>query len=804
MNLALTIVAAVFAVNTVNACGPANQAVLDQLLANLGIAPLVGAVDNTAATGEYITDGSQLACNFENVATCRWKNLDNSTNPAIDTVDYNLFNVESVASGFPLLMPPGRQPPTTSKVLFTGSQTATPGAVWMSDPFGCQPSTGVLTFEYWLFSAAKIRVILLDPVTHEQTWVAPNTCDPGNLLAPLSGICTTTIPAQTEPFKIGIQSINLPNSFAIVDNIAYSTAPLGAACDGSLIFGTDSSTLVDGVTGTPVTDGSELTCTDPAATGCKWANDGVDPEFLVHTGTVDATKWQAATGTSTVPSGEFLMVHGKPGDGPAILKSELIECTSGSGTVNMMAWMSTGVVMTVCLKDSATGTALACETLNRLAGPSYSFTLTAPSEVNNAILEISASNWGTGGMAAVDDISYDFSPCGSILIGNSATEMISYTGAPIGQIVTNEELACTVDAPDACRWGDPDPAHQWYWVNNVDATKLQQYTGTSQVPTSGAAYYEFGAANEYVFFGSDEMLCVRQGGDLTFNVWATSGVQVEACAVMYTEAREACKGAVSVTSPGPVSFNFATADLSTTAPVVFVITAYSASTPAFIMIDNLAFSGQVCPDPTAKSADETMCESLSTSFDSLLAIPPGWFNCQSGCPANTAMSQWAPTDQVLGHHNIRVRGPVGSVKPHLGASLLLNEVNGIDVGPGIAILQSADLTFTTDHWMSFTYQRGTFGSHIYVCRNRVPDLVRRDIPLFHPDCEKIVGPQMYAEEWISGAVGGYLIKADVQRIYFVFSAPWKYTYGDAHAVIDDILIHEGATPDTAPLCVPQS
>lgn len=159
---------------------------------------------------------------------------------------------------------------------------------------------------------------------------------------------------------------------------------------------------------------------------------------------------------------------------------------------------------------------------------------------------------------------------------------------------------------------------------------------------------------------------------------------------------------------------------------------------------------------------------------------------------------------MLGHHNIRVRGPIGAVKPHIGASLFYQEVNGVDVSPGISILQSAELAFTTDHWMSFSYQRGTFGSQLYICKNAVPNLVRRDIPLFHPDCQKIAGPSIDANEWISGYVSGYLITADTQRIYFVFDAPWKYTYGEAHVVIDDILIHEGATADTPPLCVPSS
>ena len=52
------------------------------------------------------------------------------------------------------------------------------------------------------------------------------------------------------------------------------------------------------------------------------------------------------------------------------------------------AWMSSGVIMKVCLKDSATNAELACQTLDRYQSPDYSFTLTAPSDVNNAIVGV--------------------------------------------------------------------------------------------------------------------------------------------------------------------------------------------------------------------------------------------------------------------------------------------------------------------------------------------------------------------------------------------------------------------------------
>jgi hypothetical protein len=537
------------------------------------------------------------------------------------------------------------------------------------------------------------------------------------------------------------------------------------------------------------------------STSCKWANDGIEPEFETQTGTVDANKWLAATGTSTTPTGEFLMVIGEQGQGPAVLRSESIACQTGDGLVALSAWMSQGVVMKVCLEDTATKQQIFCQQLDRAAGPSYAVII--PGDIKEGTIVISAENWGTGAMAAVDNVEYMGTMCSQLMIANPSTTMTPYTGAPIGIIASNAELACTVDNPAACQWGDPDTTHQWWWVDNVDAAKLQALTGTSQVPTSGAAYYEFPAANEYAFFGSDELFCVESDGDLVFNVWSTSGVQLEVCAVIYSEGREVCKPPVSVVSPGPAAFPFTKAELGNSG-FVFVVTAYTSTHPAFIMIDNIAFTGAICTEPNLKTIDEESCEALSTSFNDLVNMPPGWHECTTGCPAGLALERIAPTSDILGKYNIRVKGPVVSTKPHLGVSLI-KEMNtaGQDQGEMHAILQSVDFHFDTARWLSFTYQRGTFGSQIYICRNQVPSMVRRDIPFGHPDCTKIAGPQIAADpEWISGAQGGFLIQPTDQRLYFVFDAPWKYSYGDAHFVIDDILIHEGTTAETPPLCLP--
>jgi hypothetical protein len=408
-------------------------------------------------------------------------------------------------------------------------------------------------------------------------------------------------------------------------------------------------------------------------------------------------------------------------------------------------------------------------------------------------------------MAAVDDFVYTANMCSELLISDpTTTTIIPYEGAPIGQIASNEDLACTVDTPTACQWGDPDPNHQWWWVENPDPAKVQALTGTSTMPQGGAAYYEF-TQQDVTFFGSDEMFCIQTDGDLQFNVWSTDNIQLEVCAVLYQEQREVCRAPTQVTAqPGPARFAFTKAELGST-PVVFIITAYS-NGAGFLMIDDIAYTGAVCTDPNLLTPDEQQCERLSSGFSgvggSTSSFGSAWQNAYSNIPTNAQLEPFTLRTEVFGEKNTRINGIVDAAPPMPGVTLPVNFDGKTDIGNGIAILQSEDLHFDESRYMSVSYQYGTWGSQIYLCKDRVPDLKRRDIPFGDQKCTRVSGPQLRVDTWLYGETGGIVIEPEVQRVFIVAIAPWKYYYGTSHFIVDNVQFHQGTTPDSPPLCVP--
>jgi hypothetical protein len=800
-----------------SSCFPGADLIIDQLRAQLGITAIVtGGTNSTGATDQFVEQAPQLNCDFENIANCRWSNLGQFLRPQVDTEEWWLFQKTSNVNGaFQLLGPPGRAPADGGKVILAGGQ-GTPAqvdgkaAIWMSDPIRCMENNAQLTFEYWIYLGSKVRAMVLDATTFEPLWTsADGECPalPTNVFGGgLDGVCRVTVPPQDRPFRVAVQGYNFKDSFVIIDTITFN-AIFGSLCDGSLDFGTTSSTLVSGLTGTGIETGSDLNCPPTLGGTCKWGNTGGEPDFQVQTGTVDPSKWYTATGHSATPTGDFLMVTGTDDGGSAVLNSEKIDCQTGDGLMQLKAWFTQGVIMQVCVVDSITNAVRTCEVLDRAAGPEYFVVITG--DLQDAYIQINAENFGAGGMAAVDDVTYEADMCSQLLITNPSTVRIPYEGAPIGVITSNAQLACTVDAPDSCQWGDPDPNHQWWWLQGVDQSKLRVFSGASIAPQGGAAYYEFTEDQADVsFFGSDEMYCIKSDGDFVFNVWSTPNVELEVCAIIYTEQREICRPlGVVANQPGPARVAFTKAELGNgRQPVVFILTFYS-SGQGFVMIDDLQFTGQVCTEPNLTTPDEELCLALSsgfsgTTFDSAASY---WKNGFSDLPSNmaTGMQPWEVKYTGFGEKNTRINGHAEAPFPMLGVTLpVVFDSNQQDTGPGIAILQSQELQFETARLVSFSYQRGTFGSQIYVCKDRVPNLVRRDIPFGDSKCTRLAGPSLAAEEWLFGASASFIIEPTDQRVFIVGIAPWKYYYGTTHMVIDGVQVHQGTSIDTPPLCVP--
>jgi hypothetical protein len=787
--------------HSASACAPGipnSEEIISQLGAYLGIAPINGP---TGATGSYISNAFEANCDLENVAMCRWQNLDNSANVFIDTEDFFLFSKTSdLAVGFTFLAPPGRQPLLGSQVILAGSQSSTGGsAIWHSDPLRCMQNDGELTFEYYMLTIPAepaVQVMLLEPDTYSILYTSTEMCQ---AIAPLDGICRIKIPAQTVPFHIAIRVYELDNNFVILDNIQF-TGTLGQLCDGSMDFGTTAVTDTFGATDTPVISSTDLTCSEFDA-NCRWTNDFDEPQWESHTGTVDPSKWAIVTGKWEVPSGDFLMVQAPSGSAPAALYSDQIKCQTGAGTLTFKAWMSDAVRMQACVVNADTLAVIQCHDVLRLFGPNYAYVFNG--DLNNAKIQIVASDWGVnGGMAAVDNIQYVATMCETFMLAGPFTQSVLYQGiVPPSTITSNAELACSVDTATSCHWGIADPSHVWLWVNNVDPLKVQTLAGTSQMPVGGAAYYEFEDAG-VTFFASDDLYCISGTGDLTFNVWVSAGVSLEICAVLPTENREKCHPE-SIVPSGPTSYTFYATEVGY-APLTFIITAYSTG-PGFVMIDDLAFTGGVCSTPTEGPTeppidpDELECQLFSTTFTIPGTLGSIWHTGTQ--PLNDVRTRIYPLepfqeiDHSIGRQNRIIDGP-DNAAPFLGVEMTAD-------APA-SVLTSEPMLFGNDRFMSFVYQRGLSYIKIYICHNVIPALLNYDFPPDTPECDLIADYYNFnAAEYLNGIRSGTVVKATDSTIHIVAITPYGITSGtEAPLIIDDIRFHEGTTVDSPFLCTP--
>jgi hypothetical protein len=87
----------------------------------------------------------------------------------------------------------------------------------------------LVTCSYWLYSTAKVRVLVLRQSTFDILY--NSSVDTCSVVKPTTGRCSVTVPAQTVPFHLAIQSTNLATSFVILDNTAVS-GNIGAQCVG--------------------------------------------------------------------------------------------------------------------------------------------------------------------------------------------------------------------------------------------------------------------------------------------------------------------------------------------------------------------------------------------------------------------------------------------------------------------------------------------------------------------------------------------------------------------------------------------
>lgn len=150
---------------------------------------------------------------------------------------------------------------------------------------------------------------------------------------------------------------------------------------------------------------------------CCWKNSKPPfdtMEWVKASGSPDSTKFEKNFGTSSTPSGNYLLTLSDKKAGPADkaeYQSCVIPCASDSIKVTVKHWASSPTKIKVCeVSQSDPNTLLGCQALpNQGPGPD---TVTLPLGQNVYIAIIAEDLTASGGnMAIIQDINVDYPPC---------------------------------------------------------------------------------------------------------------------------------------------------------------------------------------------------------------------------------------------------------------------------------------------------------------------------------------------------------------------------------------------------------
>ncbi|CDW56692.1 General vesicular transport factor p115 [Trichuris trichiura] len=403
--------------NEVDCCSPGAKAAAEKLRRYLGLVPSGARLDSTGYSEEYITQSSDLNCDFEHIESCRWRNVENGHG---DDNDWYRM-VKQDAKRWPAVIRPAYTPPQGNHLIIAGSenkggQQAT--AVWISSPIRCQIGPGKLSFTYWIYGKATLAVMAVAASQIPLTKIAevnPKTC---TFREQRGTYCLVDIPPIDQPFQLAIQTYSdqAREGFAAVDDIQYKAE----VCPPGSVQRQDVA-----MAPTPrqfATSASEANCDFESV--CRWYNIGNDQyDWQLVASLPRNERWDQMT-PDTPPQGAFAMINK--------------EQTSQAGRgylVSPARWKSGLSAFKVCALRVGTLEEIFCA--DDVAS-AYRSSVTIPGPINEPY-ELAIIGIGTGARSdsmAVDDIEYTADVCSGQVIGERACKALS----------------CTFSSGHACNW----------------------------------------------------------------------------------------------------------------------------------------------------------------------------------------------------------------------------------------------------------------------------------------------------------------------------------------------------------------
>jgi hypothetical protein len=247
--------------------------------------------------------------------------------------------------------------------------------------------------------------------------------------------------------------------------------------------------------GGPITAGSDLNC--DFSSSCCWQNSpDSQVQWQLGTGAPESAKMKKNFGTTTLPTGNFLVVPSEAAAGAtdqAKFVSCSIPCTTGPITVNLRHWATKGVTIQVCTQADGTTSLQNCQTLPTANPGPDSVTLPQVSSLTDIVIVASGFTAKTGSIAMIDDIQVTASVCPTTTTSTTAaTTTTTTTLAPVttatAQVCTN--VQCNFESSSPCAYTDASTTSKIGGANKSWQTVQGRFNNPSTgVPGAGEGTY---------------------------------------------------------------------------------------------------------------------------------------------------------------------------------------------------------------------------------------------------------------------------------------------------------------------------
>uniref|UniRef100_A0A0K0EWU2 MAM domain-containing protein n=1 Tax=Strongyloides venezuelensis TaxID=75913 RepID=A0A0K0EWU2_STRVS len=544
-----------------------------------------------------IRHSSDLNCDFQNVETCNWKNIEG--NEKLDSMDFFLFTKTDHIE-FPYL----RVAPGPSKLregdnlIFVGDRKREEQtAIIRSSLIPCQKNNGKLTLDYWTYNGARLEVYIYEKLSDGGMKKIPEKLHLDCGTVSLNTECYVNIPERETPFYLAIRAYDMANtegSFVMVDNIKYDAELCKVALDlGEEFEGND---LITGANGDYITVPSDLTCYEWNK-DCRWRNsvsgNGI---WKMANNSPNGNNLYNITGTFNRPIKNFVYLYIEQyTKGPFVmLVSDPILCQSNEKSfLQFRTWASKNVKLSVCA-FTLSREELECQEIMLTQSPApikYHFL----SKKNFMYgIRIDSVDQNNDNFIAIDDILYYGTMCddarNAFDYGNDfyATELLStIVNRPLH---TTSDLNCDFRKRGLdCVWGNGDENVPWQiGLGNINIHKFNSLTGTSTLPDG-----EFGIANftkpGTAILLSETIKCTNGDSSLTLKYWQTGNTQLKVCLVdSRTMVVIDCQP-VTLSQPGPIIIDIP----QITSPFRLSLQAES-SDQGTVIVDDIKMDGIIC------------------------------------------------------------------------------------------------------------------------------------------------------------------------------------------------------------------